>query len=678
MFGANRQEVRGFVEEAFRSKVVLQTKYDQLVEKVRQLEDAGVEKDAELEEAKIGPFTQIVYKNDPASAELIEKLQHDLAHAEAELAQSLAQTHSIQSQFNDLETMTAKAASLQTDDQEEISELRRTLSIAQQTLLEERQNAQSIQAGKTNAESELASSRRDREELESQLTALTDQVKRLENEAGEAASVQVDDREEVSELSRTLSIAQQTLLEERQNAQLMQSEKSKIESELASSRRDMEALESQLQELTANIQQLETIASHATSVQTGDREEVSELSKRLSVAQQSLLEERQLAQSIKLEKGYVESELASSRRDLEAVETQLQELTAQLRQLETESSEAASAKAAGDESILLTEEIARITQNFDQERQQLIREIENERNSNQTQIQKFDQLEEANQALQSALDSAKKQILELTDEFAANKLGERHDDAESTQRELGLALDQGETLKFEIDKLKRDHSHALQNEMTEAQVQIHARMQSENLARSLAKELEELKASKSEGNHGYSSMQEAQAALDSIRNGAERERQMILEAAQKHADELISRAQRRVVEEGWELRRAQIERQQFLENSKNLLQTYLESLGKDLESGSTNQGQTAAPPPSSVPPFPRAHPPLFSETIEKSPETSNEETGSQNSGFDADETDVTMSANWERRIVYDADSDRPNLSTFENTDHEEPALKEAN
>jgi hypothetical protein len=58
------------------------------------------------------------------------------------------------------------------------------------------------------------------------------------------------------------------------------------------------------------------------------------------------------------------------------------------------------------------------------------------------------------------------------------------------------------------------------------------------------------------------------------------------------AEEIQRRAQHRITEEGWELHKARIERQRFIENFRGLLLKYMEELDS-LATGATGSGSTA-------------------------------------------------------------------------------------
>lgn len=72
----------------------------------------------------------------------------------------------------------------------------------------------------------------------------------------------------------------------------------------------------------------------------------------------------------------------------------------------------------------------------------------------------------------------------------------------------------------------------------------------------------------------------ARQTLEEERRALEEERRMVIEAAQEHGEDVFRRAQRRVSEEGWELHRAKIERQRFLEAFRSLLLRYMEEIDR--------------------------------------------------------------------------------------------------
>lgn len=73
---------------------------------------------------------------------------------------------------------------------------------------------------------------------------------------------------------------------------------------------------------------------------------------------------------------------------------------------------------------------------------------------------------------------------------------------------------------------------------------------------------------------------QARQQLEQDRQSTLHEKEMILEAAHQLADEIQRRAQRRITEEGWELHRARIERQRFVENFRGLLLKYMEEIDR--------------------------------------------------------------------------------------------------
>lgn len=92
----------------------------------------------------------------------------------------------------------------------------------------------------------------------------------------------------------------------------------------------------------------------------------------------------------------------------------------------------------------------------------------------------------------------------------------------------------------------------------------------------------------------------ARQHLEQDRQAMLHEKEMILEAAHQLAEEIQSRAQRRVTEEGWELHRARIERQRFVENFRGLLLRYLEEIDRlstGGAAGSSPQTAVAEIPP---------------------------------------------------------------------------------
>jgi hypothetical protein len=72
----------------------------------------------------------------------------------------------------------------------------------------------------------------------------------------------------------------------------------------------------------------------------------------------------------------------------------------------------------------------------------------------------------------------------------------------------------------------------------------------------------------------------ARQTLEQDRQAIIHEKEMILEAAHQLADEIQRRAQRRITEEGWELHRARIERQRFVESFRGLLLKYMEDVDR--------------------------------------------------------------------------------------------------
>jgi len=72
----------------------------------------------------------------------------------------------------------------------------------------------------------------------------------------------------------------------------------------------------------------------------------------------------------------------------------------------------------------------------------------------------------------------------------------------------------------------------------------------------------------------------ARQQLEQDRQTTLNEKEMILEAAHQLAEEIQRRAQRRITEEGWELHRARIERQRFVESFRGLLLKYMDEIDR--------------------------------------------------------------------------------------------------
>ncbi len=70
----------------------------------------------------------------------------------------------------------------------------------------------------------------------------------------------------------------------------------------------------------------------------------------------------------------------------------------------------------------------------------------------------------------------------------------------------------------------------------------------------------------------------ARQQLEQDRQEALQEKEMILNAAHQLAEEIQRRAQRRITDEGWELHKARIERQKFVESFRGMLLKYMEEL----------------------------------------------------------------------------------------------------
>jgi dsDNA-specific endonuclease/ATPase MutS2 len=70
----------------------------------------------------------------------------------------------------------------------------------------------------------------------------------------------------------------------------------------------------------------------------------------------------------------------------------------------------------------------------------------------------------------------------------------------------------------------------------------------------------------------------ARQNLEKERQALNEERRLIIEAAQQHADEISRRAEKRLTEEGWELHRARVERQKFVESFRSLLTHYIAAI----------------------------------------------------------------------------------------------------
>lgn len=86
----------------------------------------------------------------------------------------------------------------------------------------------------------------------------------------------------------------------------------------------------------------------------------------------------------------------------------------------------------------------------------------------------------------------------------------------------------------------------------------------------------------------------ARQQLEQDRQATLHEKEMIIEAAHQLADEIQRRAQRRITEEGWELHRARIERQRFVESFRGLLLKYMEEIDRLASSIAASAPSTSA------------------------------------------------------------------------------------
>ncbi|MHB8635187.1 MAG: DivIVA domain-containing protein [Fimbriimonadaceae bacterium] len=92
----------------------------------------------------------------------------------------------------------------------------------------------------------------------------------------------------------------------------------------------------------------------------------------------------------------------------------------------------------------------------------------------------------------------------------------------------------------------------------------------------------------------------ARQQLEQERQATLHEKQMIIDAAHQLADEIQRRAQRRITEEGWELHRARIERQRFVENFRGMLLQYMDDIDRlaagDTSASAATNAVTEIPP----------------------------------------------------------------------------------
>lgn len=138
----------------------------------------------------------------------------------------------------------------------------------------------------------------------------------------------------------------------------------------------------------------------------------------------------------------------------------------------------------------------------------------------------------------------------------------------------------------EIEEIHRQVTHH------EAELNAEIERLQEELSRHKASELDSAEA-----------LMEARQTLEASRLAAERERELILEAAHQHAEEIQQRAQRRAGEEGWELHRMKIERQKFVESFRSLLLRQLEELDRALQMGSNPTAGSHGPAGVATPTF---------------------------------------------------------------------------
>lgn len=164
--------------------------------------------------------------------------------------------------------------------------------------------------------------------------------------------------------------------------------------------------------------------------------------------------------------------------------------------------------------------------------------------------------------LRRQLNEEKGQAQALADEMAYREKFM----AEEVTRSLGELTQRNKALLQENEKISSIRD-SLESEVTRLRSRI-------------AEQEEDGRLSQTAAEKSTRAISETQKALDELRLSSEREQQLIIDAAHHHADEIVTRAQRRINEESWELRHAQVERQRFIENFRSLLKQHLDGIDK--------------------------------------------------------------------------------------------------
>jgi cell division septum initiation protein DivIVA len=125
---------------------------------------------------------------------------------------------------------------------------------------------------------------------------------------------------------------------------------------------------------------------------------------------------------------------------------------------------------------------------------------------------------------------------------------------------------------------------------------------------------------------------EARRILEDARAEAERERELIIDAAHHHAEEIVRRAQRQFSTEAWEIEKIRLERRRYLSMFKALLNRHLHEV-EDLEVEPTSDLEESRPQFATVG-MPDGEPPMAFSSVN---ETGSEEFRSPFSYPQADE-----------------------------------------
>lgn len=634
IFGANRRELQAFVEEVFRDKVVIQAKYDQLLERVKMLESLDAEKEDQLKQTSVALEGQgIALVSDlEHQKKKVAELQQEITDIRREKVALQAQLEQARLRIDELEA--AQNRALNTDDAnvEEFLDVRRRLTDAEKNLLEERQKLESIKLEKSYADSELSTARREIEILEAKLDSNSQFGMESDGLSGriEALEAQVAERQRIiDELAGQIS-----------DGQNLNSVLDQMNSELDHLRAENAALkvgdERIIAELEAERDQLKTVLATSTNRESNDealRSEIYRLHEELKNIHTSYSDQ---LRNVESEREEARTKLQAQGNDFhsenEKYTNEINRLQAELsgvhdgyaeriRNLETELEESRNQLHAQGHNFnserenystqinRLQEEINGLQSGHSDRVRNLEAELEESRNQLHAQGHNFNSERESysneTQNLKSDLHRLQEEINGIHTGYADriralegernSAFGQLHDERQRGESESNALQDQLRSIQNELNEALTWRQKWNESAFRVASLEAELKAMSDQ-SHTLKLEVGQLHAALKEDSKTRETLRETQIALETMRAGAERERLMILEAAHHHAEEIVARAQRRASEETWEVRKAQIERQRFFDSFRGLLQKYLSEIDQ-IRTGDLSQSISSEPIP---------------------------------------------------------------------------------